>query len=172
MIYMIRAGVHGPVKIGFSDDVVLRMVKMQADNHERLVLLRMFEGGALDEAALHMRFADNHLHGEWFGFTRAMLADVGLVEIVQAVEVKEILPEPPPVVEPGNPMGFVGWKLREARRAARLTQAAVARVLGISRSTLASIESGHDLPGRDLLLKLAPFFGTSVDELLAAPVAA
>ena len=84
-IYMIRAGRKGLVKIGYSEDIVARMVKMQADNHERLILLRKFEGGKAEEALLHQRFADSSQHGEWFSFTKAMLGDVGLAEIKPSV---------------------------------------------------------------------------------------
>ena len=82
-VYMVRAGEHGPVKIGFSDNVALRLVKMQTDNHERLTILRIFEGGPTEEELLHERFADQHLHGDWHSFTDAMLGDVGLSEEIQ-----------------------------------------------------------------------------------------
>ena len=166
-VYMIRAGQHGPVKIGYSDEVTLRLVKMQADNHERLQILRLFEGGEADEAVLHERFSDSRLHGEWFGFTKQMLGDVGLVEIIAVHEPAAILPDPPPVISVDHPTGLLGWRLRQARRMARMTQDEVASALGIARSTLASIEGGHDLPGRDLLLRLAPFFGTTLAALLS-----
>lgn len=93
-VYIIRAGEHGPCKIGFSNNVVLRLVKMQADNHERLTVLRIFEGGTAEEAQLHALFADNRLHGEWHSFTKAMLGDVGLVEILP------LEPEPKPTLDP------------------------------------------------------------------------
>jgi meiotically up-regulated gene 157 (Mug157) protein len=80
-VYLIRAGDHGPVKIGWSDNVALRLVKMQADNHERLTVLRLFAGGLAEEEMLHERFADNWLHGEWFAFSKAMLGDLRLERI-------------------------------------------------------------------------------------------
>lgn len=83
-VYMVRAGEHGPVKIGFSTDVAGRLEKMQIDNHERLFVLRIFEGGQFEEALLHQRFADSWLHGEWHAFSKAMLGDVGLVELRDA----------------------------------------------------------------------------------------
>jgi hypothetical protein len=79
-VYMIRAGEHGPVKIGWTDDVGNRLRIMQIGNHEKLVVIRLFEGGETEEAALHKRFADQHLRGEWHHFSKAMLGDVGLVE--------------------------------------------------------------------------------------------
>lgn len=77
-IYVVRAGEHGPVKIGFTKDVASRLVKMQADNHERLTILGVFTGGAAEELALHRRFAGHRLRGEWFSFSPAMLGDLGL----------------------------------------------------------------------------------------------
>ena len=79
-VYMIRAGEHGPVKIGWSENVVGRLSKMRTDNHETLTVLRIFEGGPEEERQLHSRFADLHLHGGWHSFSLAMLGDVGLVE--------------------------------------------------------------------------------------------
>lgn len=84
-IYMIRAGGHGPVKIGFAEDVARRMTKMQADNHERLSLIRLLEGGLDEEAGLHVRFADHRLHGEWFSFTRLMLGDLALEDLAPSI---------------------------------------------------------------------------------------
>jgi hypothetical protein len=72
-VYIIRAGQHGPVKIGFTNDLAKRLVELQVGNHERLTILRIFEGGQAEEAQLHERFAENRLHGEWHSFSQAML---------------------------------------------------------------------------------------------------
>ncbi|HEY6254511.1 MAG TPA: GIY-YIG nuclease family protein [Xanthobacteraceae bacterium] len=81
-VYMIQAGgEHGPVKIGVTDDVEKRLIGMQTGNHQRLVVLRLFEGGAAEERLLHERFADHRLDGEWFSFSKQMLSDVELTEM-------------------------------------------------------------------------------------------
>ncbi len=80
-VYMIRAGESGPVKIGFSDCIEHRLVKMQADNHEKLIVIRIFDGDLAVEATLHEQFSDLRLRGEWFSFSRLMLADLGFVDI-------------------------------------------------------------------------------------------
>jgi len=84
-VYMIRAGEHGPVKIGFTNDLAKRLVELQVGNHERLSVLRLFDGGAAEEARLHERFAENWLHGEWHGFSNAMLTPdlLGLRDVLQ-----------------------------------------------------------------------------------------
>lgn len=62
----------------------------------------------------------------------------------------------------------VGSRLKRLRKERDLPQVDVAVAVGISRSTLAGIETDDDPPGRDTLLKLADFFGVSVDELYPA----
>ncbi len=78
---MIRQGERGPVKIGTAKDVARRLGTMQSGNHERLILLRMFEGGVAEERLLHKAFADHRITGEWFSWTQAMMGDVGLPEV-------------------------------------------------------------------------------------------
>lgn len=47
-----------------------------------------------------------------------------------------------------------------------MTQAALAAAVGWERSTIASVERGHDAPSRELLEALAEQFKVSVDWLL------
>jgi hypothetical protein len=85
MIYMIRAGEDGPVKIGFTaSDATKRLRGLQTSHSQRLSIIRLFEGDMADEKRLHIMFADLRRSGEWFNFSRAMLGDVGLVEIGSA----------------------------------------------------------------------------------------
>lgn len=63
----------------------------------------------------------------------------------------------------------LGNRLRTLRRERRITQSDVASAVGVSRSHLATIERGHDNPGRETLMALADFFGVSMDWLAAAP---
>ena len=80
-VYLIRAGVTGPVKLGHAsscEDALRRLAALQVAHWETLHLLRMWEGDERAEGQLHARFADLRIRGEWFGFSRLMLADVGL----------------------------------------------------------------------------------------------
>lgn len=56
--------------------------------------------------------------------------------------------------------------LKEAREAAGLTQDALARELGVGRSTVAMWETGEALPRAGKLPELARILGCSVDDLL------
>ena len=80
-VYLIRAGEHGPVKIGKADNPWQRRSELQVAHWEELRLLRIWEGSEAEEAQLHRRFLDHRLRGDWFTFSRAMLRDVGLREI-------------------------------------------------------------------------------------------
>lgn len=87
-VYLIRAGTTGPVKIGYASNTRFRLKELQVAHFEILRLIREWEGGAPQEAALHLRFADLHIRGEWYSFSRLMLRDVGLVEIKQPSQVR------------------------------------------------------------------------------------
>ena len=56
--------------------------------------------------------------------------------------------------------------LREQRQRMNLTQEALAKALGVERSTVTKWEIGESKPRADMLVKLANFFGCSVDVLL------
>lgn len=56
-------------------------------------------------------------------------------------------------------------RIRELRKARGLTQADLAEVQGVSRNTINSIEVGRYVPSLPLALKLARFFGKSVEEV-------
>lgn len=101
-VYMIQAGGEwGPVKIGHGDPVS-RLLGCQVGNHLQLRLIRTFEGDVGEEAALHVRFADLWIRGEWHNFSRAMLGDVGMVDIPL-----EVVPDPAAVISLDQSMDLI-----------------------------------------------------------------
>jgi len=164
-VYLIRAGEHGPVKIGFSEDVTLRLTKMQADNHERLSVLRLLVGAQPEEALLHDRFANHHLHGEWYSYSRLMLGDLGLLDVERPSPAEP--PAPPPMEESPAFGAKIGPYIVALRKSRGMTQETVAAAIGLHRSTLAGIEIGRYEPGKRPLIALARLFELSVDQLLA-----
>jgi DNA-binding XRE family transcriptional regulator len=168
-VYMIRAGESGPVKIGHSYDPEIRLGQLQISHWEKLRIIRLFEGGEVEERYLHDRFSDLYIRGEWHSFSRAMLGDVGLVEIC---------PEPIPIIsitpivigDTGPSATEIGIQLAALRRSRRLTQAELASEVRVSRVAIAMIETGKDMPGRELLWRLDKFFGVAVIESVSTPV--
>jgi len=61
----------------------------------------------------------------------------------------------------------IGDRIRELRKQRGIAQADVAEAVGISRSFLAGIETGKDLPGRETLMALADHFGVDINWLAA-----
>ncbi len=56
-------------------------------------------------------------------------------------------------------------RVRECRTARGLSQAELAAVLGVSRQTVISIESGRYAPSLPLAIAIARFFGISVEKM-------
>lgn len=54
----------------------------------------------------------------------------------------------------------------ERRKAAKMTQEAVAAALGIDRSTVAKWETGRALPTAEKLLRVARLYGCTADALI------
>ncbi len=59
----------------------------------------------------------------------------------------------------------VGNKLRELRKARGLSQEEIARAVGTTRQTITSIEVGKYTASLPLALRLARYFGVTVEEL-------
>ena len=59
--------------------------------------------------------------------------------------------------------------LRELRRAAKLSQEAVAEALGVAKSTVSMYERGNRRPNLAMVTKLAEMFSVTVDALLGTP---
>ena len=66
VVYFVRRGARGPIKIGKAIDVENRMSQLQNGNAEHLVLLGMIPGGDEKEREMHKRFAAYRMKGEWF----------------------------------------------------------------------------------------------------------
>lgn len=68
MIYFAQAEWGGPVKIGYcgTGQETNRLRMIQTHNPTPMRLTRVIKGDRADERALHQRFADLRIRGEWF----------------------------------------------------------------------------------------------------------
>ena len=62
-------------------------------------------------------------------------------------------------------------RLKKLRMEKDLTQAALARELNVTQQAVAKWEAGKSLPDHAMLLRLAQYYGVSVDYLLGLPAA-
>lgn len=58
--------VDGPVKIGWTSDVLRRVAELRKESNQNVVLAACLPGTKSTELSLHSRFADRRLEGEWF----------------------------------------------------------------------------------------------------------
>jgi transcriptional regulator with XRE-family HTH domain len=63
-------------------------------------------------------------------------------------------------------MDYFAYILKNLRTQRNMSQADLARLLGISRSAVSSYENGSRSPDKDILLKIAVIFQVSIDYLL------
>jgi putative transcriptional regulator len=75
------------------------------------------------------------------------------------------VPAPPIKVQPSSAPSSV-WEQRTRRK---LSQAELAKAVGVSRQTVILIENGRYLPSLPLAFTIARFLGLTVDEMFSDP---
>ncbi len=89
MIYFIEAVSANRVKIGHAVNIKTRMRSIKTGCPFELELIRVEDGGASEERAVHQRFADRRIQGEWFTLTpdwRAELLDGSATQYLEKEE--------------------------------------------------------------------------------------
>ena len=118
MIYIIRAGKDGPVKIGTATDATKRINSLKGASYLRLHVVRLIEGGRREEQALHREFRHLRIKGEWFTYDPRML---------------KIDPSNLPTTDTEAPHKFamhlkaIGWSVRELSKRLRCNPALAIR---------------------------------------------
>lgn len=92
MIYFIRAGARGPIKIGFATDVAARMAALQTASPAPLKLVGAIPGGLKLEKQLHAELAEARLSGEWFSPTVDVRRWAQLARVIDGRHPEEIDP--------------------------------------------------------------------------------
>jgi len=62
-------------------------------------------------------------------------------------------------------MVYIGSKLKELRKAEKITQQQLAEAVGVSRQTIVAIEKNRFLPSTPLALKISRYFGKPVESI-------
>lgn len=73
MVYFIQAYENGAIKIGYTTNLDRRLAALQTATGRPLTLLGTRTGSTQDERALHRKFAEARLDGEWFRASEALL---------------------------------------------------------------------------------------------------
>jgi Meiotically up-regulated gene 113 len=72
-VYLIRAGEHGPVKIGWAEDANDRLGALQTGHWHELKIVRLIDGTPATKHWLHQHYATRRIKREWFDFCETML---------------------------------------------------------------------------------------------------
>lgn len=84
-VYFIRDAKLPKVKIGYSYSPDHRLKQLQGLLRRELQLLKSIPGSMKDEKALHVRFKEDHLHGEWFRLSDKLAQFIGRKRPAKAV---------------------------------------------------------------------------------------
>jgi repressor LexA len=158
VIYFFRAGDTDQVKIGKAADPATRLRELQTGHAEKLVVVRLLEGGHETEKWLHKHYAARRLQGEWFRFCESMLT----------IE--------PPSFEKA-PIAAVKAQVKDRLHRSFLRHAPpdevpatqLAEALGISDCTVANYRKGkipHGLVDMVIQAKASPEFADAVAYLI------
>jgi hypothetical protein len=148
-VYFIRDTGTGFVKIGHGSDAWRRMQMLQTGCPTKLEVVAILDGGAPEEAALHLRFAAHRGAGEWF----RPVAE--LAEYIEAL---------PPAVRPARRGGTEDfWNGHSAEEVSRRT--------GIATSTLCEIRKGRFRPSPQRAIEIQRATGVSAIKLVFGDLA-
>lgn len=130
-VYFIQA-TDGTVKIGRALDVNRRLGALQTAHAYELNLLRVIDGGAVEEWECHHEFRDYRIRGEWFKFKEEMLTfqPRGKSKLALLSEYKSRRSADPSYED--SLVAFV----RDVVRRMELKQGEVAALMGMSPSSL------------------------------------
>ena len=76
IIYLIREGLTGPVKIGTAQNIEQRLSALQTGNPRELHLIGILPEGHKQEQELHTQFASCHIRGEWFALNTSEVKEL------------------------------------------------------------------------------------------------
>jgi DNA-binding XRE family transcriptional regulator len=166
MIYFIKAG--DKVKIGYGGEVHRRIESLQTASPERLTVLGIMQGEQADELALHARFAQYRLRGEWFTLSADIAAFVASTchlppqhhyrkERFHADDISALAGD--------ESAAAVGKRLRALRCRFRTTQVDLADKSGIPQSCLSDYERGARLLSLPHAFMLRKLWAVSLDFL-------
>lgn len=77
-VYFVK-NTKGLIKIGSTMTVIERIKQLETGASEELTLLAQIDGSTATEAALHRRFAEYRVHGEWFSPGESLVTYIQII---------------------------------------------------------------------------------------------
>lgn len=162
MIYFVRAGAHGPVKIGKTNDVATRVAELATAHYETLSVLATLDVANRVETLLHRLLKEHRLKGEWFAWCPEVAA---VVELAKAGKLPDF---PYDHHREERERGLTEQARGAAHLAAYLKRRGVtvveaAKQTGIDRSILQRIKTGSRPASKDAIRKLVAWSNGELD---------
>lgn len=130
-VYFAQAGgPDGPVKIGVSRNIQMRIRSIQNGCPDDVCVIREIDGGHREEMWLHRHFRDCRKRGEWFDYHPEML-----------VIIPDLSEHPAPMPTKARPDTFVGMLIEAFDGPTKMS-----RATGIPITTIVSWESRGNVP--------------------------
>jgi len=63
-------------------------------------------------------------------------------------------------------MKVFAQRLKELREEKELSQSKISKIVGVGQTSISELEMGNRIPNADTLIKLADFFGCTIDYLV------
>ena len=147
-VYAIRSGDR--IKIGWSKNPWMRLVKICSDSPHQATLIGCTEGDRLVEASYHSHWAQFRVHGEWFD------CHPSIMDIVSRWPLDRPKKRP------------VGSKLHIWRKQNGLTLAELGNALGLEASFVSRMERYINYPSVAVYLRLRELTGGEItfDDLI------
>lgn len=79
MIYFI-GNERGQIKIGYSVRPFDRLKNLQTSSPDKLKILALMPGDKDKERALHLKYAEYHIQGEWFGANKELTLEINVLK--------------------------------------------------------------------------------------------
>lgn len=148
MIYFIRDGSNGYVKIGYTSVCArVRLAQMQVSTASVLELVGTMEGDLYAEADLHSRYSAQRVRGEWFRPSDDLLVLIAM--------------SPPTPKGKSKTADF--WNGYSSQEVSRLT--------GISKSSICNIRKGKYRPSPAVAIEIQRATGVSAIKLVFGDLA-
>lgn len=145
MIYFVRAGAEGAIKIGFSSNPDMRIDALRTAVPEDVRVLAVIKGTQGEEQRLHAVFEHAHLRGEWFKPTPDLLAYIAQFPPYdnQRVRARNQRGRKKRLLTPGANGPITPMEIRRWREQLGWTQARAAHAMGLKLRTYQNWEQGH-----------------------------